>query len=761
MLIYSLNFLLGILIFSSKNTLAISPLEWGVFTLLLLGGLWLFKSFKTVSINIIMLVFGFVWMGIFSSQILSAKVNDKYLNQPINISGKIIHLPEQESYRAKFVFKVKTPFQGKIKLSWYGENVPQLHTGEQWQLLVKLKANNGYQNSPGFDYEKWLFFKQINATGYVRHTPNNQLIQKARTLSIDKIRQDTRNFLHKFLKELEFGGVINALIIGDRSLIDAQHWDLFKATNTTHLSVISGLHIGLISGFIFLLSGFIWRKFTRLTLDVPSQIIGSYAGLIAALLYALMAGFSIPTQRAFIMASVVFLSVILRRRHSVWQLYAIALFLVLATNPVSIFSAGFWLSFYVVAVIIYAVAKFHNLHWFYQLIAIQILISVATIPLVAWFFSSVATLSPVANLVAIPVFSFAIIPLSLIGGLLAFAQLTEVAKIIFEISNQLLIYLAHFLQYLQSFGFNQWHYTPSSVIDLWVLLLIVFIAILPKQLGLRKISILLFAIVLFSPIKTPKQGTVLITTLDVGQGLAQLVQTKNHILLFDSGAIYRSGFNMGDTVIKPYLHAKRVKKLDKIIISHGDNDHIGGLKSVLNEFRAAEILSSVPNKITQTTSQCKAGQNWVWDRVQFEMLNPSSNSNFSGNNASCVLKISTDKYSILLTADIEKKTEKHLLKTNKNKLKSDVLIVPHHGSKSSSGRQFLTAVAPKLAIISSGYKNRFNHPAKVLMDKYQQLGIDTLNTNCSGQIEVLLADKIHIQEYRKNHARYYLRQCTE
>jgi Predicted membrane metal-binding protein len=245
------------------------------------------------------------------------------------------------------------PFKARLKLSWYGNNHSKLNTGDTWQLLVKLKRNNGYQNLGGFDYEKWLFYKQIDATGYVKSSESNQLLVQNQSPSIDQLRQDIRSFLRPSLKDLSFGGVINALIIGDRSFITEHHWKLFQSTNTTHLSVISGLHIGLISGLVFLLATFIWRQCNLCSVRIPAKIVGSYFGIISALVYALIAGFSIPTGRAFIMASVVFISIILRRHHNVWQLYGIALLLTLVTNPASVFSVGFWLSFYVVAIIIY------------------------------------------------------------------------------------------------------------------------------------------------------------------------------------------------------------------------------------------------------------------------------------------------------------------------------------------------------------------------------------------------------------------------
>ncbi|SMN12678.1 DNA internalization-related competence protein ComEC/Rec2 [Bathymodiolus heckerae thiotrophic gill symbiont] len=750
--------------FSLKNTLQISPVEWGLFFTFILVIFVSFKRHKALSLNLVALVLGFVWMSLTSTQVLKNQIKDIYLNKPILVTGEIIELPEKTVRNTKFIFKAHSPFQGHLKLAWYNHpdnpKVPTLHTGDTWQLLLKLKHNNGYQNLGGFDYEKWLFYKRIDATGYVRSSSANQHISAAdKVPSADRLRQNIRYSLLPILEKQAFGGVINALIIGDRSLITDKHWLLFKATNTTHLSVISGLHIGLISGFVFLLVQFLWRYSTRLSLVVPAPVMAAYFGLLSAFLYALVAGFSVPTGRAFIMASVVFASIIFKRHHHIWQLYSAALLLVLINNPLSVFSVGFWLSFYVVAVIIYGVGQYQNKSWLYRLLYIQLLISIATLPLTIWFFSAGSVLSPIANLVAIPVFSFIVTPLSLIGALLTFSELLYLSEISFSIANQALIYLSYILEYLQQFDFNQWHYAQTSLIDLTFFIGIVFIAILPKALKLRWLSAPMLVLILFAPNNHIEDNSVLITTLDVGQGLASVVQTKHHTLLFDTGAKYRSGFNLGESVITPYLQAQHIQHLDKVIISHGDNDHIGGLDNILDNFKVSEILTSVPEKIQPTTLPCQTGQNWQWDGVIFEILSPDKNTHFKGNNASCVLKISTPKHSVLLTGDIEREAEHHLVKNNKEKLKSTVLLSPHHGSKTSSTQTFLEAVSPSLVIVSSGFKNRFHHPAKTIIKRYQLNNIKVLQTNCSGQINILLDDGVEFKEYRRDFSRYYLRQC--
>ncbi len=753
MLIYGLSFLLGVVLFSRKITLEITALEWD----LLLGGLGLFftlfSRWRTQAVVLGFLLLGFVWMAGFSTWVLSSKVSEIYLNKPIKMMGNISSLVKRDDHRSQFIFTTQHPIKSKLRLSWYGKNRPELNTGESYQLLVKLKQNNGYQNHAGFDFEQYLFYQRIDASGYVRSSDTNQRLDTPAVFSLNSLRASIKQQLSATLSGLEFGGVINALILGDRSLIKDEHWQVFTQTNTTHLSVISGLHIGLISGLVFLLSSYLWRRCYYCLLRVPAQIIGAYFGLASATIYALIAGLSIPTQRALIMAGVVFISVILRRHQHKWQLYGLALLLVLLINPLSVFSAGFWLSFYVVGIIIYAIDRTQNRHWFYQLLYTQWLITLLSAPLVLWFFSATAWSAPIANLLAIPSFSFIITPLSLLAAALNISGLEAAAHTLFLFTNQVLDFLLQALTPLSELP--RWQYRLNTEINL-ILMIGAIMLLLASNIRLRLTGLVLLIASMLTINDRPEPGQVRISILDVGQGLAVVVNTWQHALVFDTGAKYPSGFDLGESVVVPYLHAQGIKHLDKLIISHGDNDHIGGLESIQQAFSINNLLSSEPRQITNSQA-CHTQPSWVWDGVRFEMLNLAHH--FSGNNASCVLKISTKQHSVLLGGDIERLAEKHLLATQDSRLPSDILLVPHHGSKTSSTLEFLTRVNPTIAIASSGFNNRFNHPNPMVVKRYQDLGIKLLNTACSGQIDIYLGEQMIANEYRKDNQRYYWRRC--
>jgi len=761
MLFNALFFLVGLVVFSTKNSLELSAAEIAAILTLFIVFLVTFRPKPKISVKIFFALAGFSWMSVFSHILLNQNVDEQFLNQSIESRGFIVSLPTSSPEKSIFLYEVIVPFKAKVRLSWYGKDRPKLTVGDEWALTIKLKHNNGLRNQGNFDYERWLFANQISATGYVRKSESNKSLSSSNAAFIHQLRQSLRKILSPYLQNLPFAGVINALVLGDRSLIEDDHWQLFQSTNTTHLSVISGLHIGLISTLLFFIASFLWRLSRRLVVVIPAQVVGAAFGIIGALSYALIAGFSIPTQRAFIMASVAFLSIIFRTQYSVWTLYGLAMLLVLLFNPLSVYDVGFWLSFYAVGVILYGVSLFHNMSALLKLIYLQLVICVAMLPITLWFFQSSSSLSGLANLIAIPIFSFIVTPISLFGALFAIAEINALAQLCFDIADKTLLLLALFLQQISELSFNRLHFMPASALDLIILVIGACLLILPRGLKLRRAALLLIAIPILTSNTNIPPKTALIDVLDVGQGLAVVVRTKNHTLVYDTGSRSPSGFNMGDAALIPFLIANQVNSIDTIIISHGDNDHIGGLQAILNNFTIGNILSSVPSAVPGTAEHCHSGQFWAWDGVQFEILSPEDGDAFEGNNASCVLKISTADASVLLTGDIEKKAEKALLQTSDINLDADVMLIPHHGSKTSSTKAFIEAVSPDIAISSAGYKNPYKHPATVIVERYRDNGAMVLDTICSGQLSFVLDGEITIHEYRKYARSFYHRQCNE
>ncbi|SFV65307.1 DNA internalization-related competence protein ComEC/Rec2 [hydrothermal vent metagenome] len=748
MLTYALSFLLGIVLFSTKTTLFWAISEISILIFLLIIGLWKRKN-KLIFYSIIAFIFGWFWMGLNSYLVLGNKVDNNYFNKEILIEGVVVNLPKKQSYKSSFNFKVEKPFQAKIKLSWYQKN--HLKAGDRWQLLVKLKQNNGFQNPAGFDYEKWLFSQKINATGYVKKSVKNQFINS--TYSLNTWRGKIREKVLNNIKDLKYSGVLLALILGDRSYINSRDWQIFTQTNTSHLTVISGLHIGLIAGLIFFLFRLFYSFCHRCCLKIPAQVFSSFWAIVFAFIYALLADFSVPTQRAFVMVLVFFSSYLLRRFDSRWRLYSMALIIVLLIDPLSVLTVGFWLSFGIVFAIIYGLHLTKNKNWLFRVFFVQFFISLVSIPLLLFFFQSISLSSPIANLIAVPIVSVIVLPLVLLASLLLFLGGDFLATILFKFSNDVLANLMLFLEFLQGLDFNIISFPQVSLLESILLMIALLVLFLPRGLKVRRFGFIILIIIIFNLNNTISQKNLKVVVLDVGQSLAIIVEINNKTLVFDTGFSSRSGFNIADSVILPYLQSQNIKKIDKLVISHLDNDHFGGFQFLKKQLSIDEVLTSEPQFIPDS-KLCVSGDNWDWDKIHFEFLHPNKNSIFKRNNKACVLKISNSRHSILLTSDIEKKAESELLTKD---LSSTILLVPHHGSLTSSSMDFVKAVSPSIAIVSTGFNNRFSFPKQEVFRRYQSQNIQFFDTKCSGAIEINFTDEIKIKEYRFENQKYWTR----
>ena len=766
MISYALVFLLGILISFSQYEPYFTIILWALSPIVLIiwyGAKYQQEYYTKFGLLILTLIAGLLWGYLNGHHLLQSRLNTNQLNKQIVIKGAISDIINVTQQKTSFIFNTEHPFIATLKLAWYQQPTP-LKVGDVWQLNVKLKANNGLQNEVGFDYETSLFIKNIDATGYVRSRKliaPNQYLRTNNQFLLNQFKDWASHQLLPLLLPLDNGGILYALISGKRTHLSAKQWQRFINTNTSHLTVVSGLHIGLISGMMFLLALVLYRRCYRCCLKLPAPIFSAYVGILSALAYAGFSGFSISTTRAFIMAGAVFLAIIMRKNMGIWQLYSYALLLVLLLNPLSVLKIGFWLSFFAVAIIIYGAKHYQNKSKLWRLVFIQLLISLSMLPLLFWFFNAGNIASFLANIIAVPIVSFFTLPLSLLGAIFVFIQLDFVAKLLFYLGDVSLIFLHWFLDIVWQWTHFFWLNYPITSLGQFVLLLLGFaILFLPKGLKLRGLGLVIVLVLLTNPSShSLKTGQFQLVVFDSGQGLASLIKTKNHTMIFDTGFASRSsknGFNIGQAVLVPYLKKYQLDKLDKVIISHSDNDHIGGFAYLKNNSTMTEILSSEPKKIPQSTA-CQFGQSWQYDLVTFTILNPNKTRYRKGNNNSCVLKIDNGTISALLTGDIEKKAEKQLI--NLPNIQSTILVVPHHGSKTSSTDAFLTAVSPSIAINSSGFSNRFGHPHPKVKQRYQQRHIDFYDTQCSGQISLLIGASITISQYRKDNARYWIRQC--
>ncbi len=519
------------------------------------------------------------------------------------------------------------------------------------------------------------------------------------------------------------------MLVGERAQLSPTTWQVLQATGTSHLMAISGLHIGMIATLVGFVALRLWRCGGSLCLVAPAPLVGYSAGLIAAVFYSGLAGFTLPTQRALMMFSVLVMAFICRRRWSLLQGLYIALWCVLLFDPLVTLTIGFWLSFTAVAAISYAVAGYRSPSRLWQLTRAQLAVSVLLGPLTLWFFSQLSLVSLLANAIAIPWIGWVVLPIGFCGLIISSLS-PALGQWCLHVSATLLHYLWQYLTWLSYIKHIQWIHPITHVGVLFSAMIGVLLLLAPRGWPMRWLGVLWLLPVYYFPLSTaPAYGAVAFTLLDVGQGLASVIRTQHHTLLYDTGLRYGNVSNSGDSVIIPYLHQQGITSISRIVLSHADSDHSGGLAAIVNAFPVDDVISSEPAQLSIDSHRCQTGQQWQWDGVRFRVLAPPTDTaqltHWRDNDKSCVLRIQTASTSLLLTGDIEHKTEDYLVESQPEQLASDVLIVPHHGSRTSSTESFISAVSPKLALFPVGYHNRFGFPHAEVLERYQAKHVQT------------------------------------
>src|SRR6266446_1694890 len=533
-------------------------------------------------------------------------------------------------------------------------------------------------------------------------------------------------------------GILAALSVGDQRAISGEEWRLFNRTGVTHLMSISGLHVTLISGLFAWLVATGWRRVPALTLYLPARKAAAAAAIVGALGYTLLAGFGVPAQRTFYMVTVVAIALWSGRIASPGRTLALALAAVVIFDPWAPLAPGLWLSFGAVMLIFYVASGWTSAGTFLaQWGRIQWAITVGLAPAVLLLFGQVSVAGPLANAVAIPAVSAVITPLALVAALIPVDALLQFSAMLVEL-------LLQFLEWCAALPGALWQ---QHVPPLWCVLLALGGAawlLAPRGVPWRGGGLALMAPAFALAPPAPPPGEAWITTLDVGQGLAVLVRTSSHALLYDAGPAFSAEADSGARVIVPYLRAAGLTRLDLVVLSHEDNDHLGGALSVLESFEADALASSLPqghalNALVAAPRRCLAAGSWEWDGVRFEFVHPASlEKTTRRNNQSCVLRVASGGGSMLLTGDIERFAEGQIVQASKF-LATDVLLVPHHGSRTSSSAEFIQAVAPRWAVVPVGYRNRFGHPSGEVLERYRAAGAEIRRTDLDGAVLVRLA----------------------
>lgn len=685
------------------------------------------------------------------------------------VTGVVHSLPDIDGQRARFEFRVDGvdtlagdgfPPVKKLLLSWYGAET--VRAGERWQFHVRLRTPRGFSNPATFDYETWLFAEGISATGYVRADSRNRLLDQGGQ-SFARLQQVLLDRLVAQGFNPETTGYLVALILGEQGLIPPQAVDRLVASGTIHLMVVSGLHVTLVSGLCFVLGLGIGRLLSALGCGIPAKLVASPLAMAGAVAYSMVAGMALPVQRALIMTLVVLFAILGRRRIQPWRLFAWALCGVALVDPMAASRPGFWLSFGAVAGLLWWFVPRPPVTKWRELVEAQLVIFVSLAGFLTFLQGSISLVSIPFNLVVVPWISLVVVPLALAGALLK--GIPQISEFLWLLAGVQLDGFSWLLQWVTRDGAGLVKPGGSFLRsgDLWLMLAASFAAVLalmPRGTGLRLPLLVLVLAILFSRPEPPP--FLQLTVLDVGQGLAVVVRAGERTLVYDAGPEFSPSFNTGSAVVAPYLASLGISTVDRLMVSHGDNDHAGGVAGFLARAGAGEIIVGQALPGQPEAKPCHRGMGWRWNGVSFRVLWPREGRGgamAADNNRSCVLLIEAGDVSILLPGDIERGSEQALVR-EEGVLPArplSLLVAAHHGSKTSSSAEFVSATKPAHVVFSAGFNHHFGHPHGTVVERFRQVGSTLWSTARSGAVTFEWDDRgnIRVGENRVDNRRYW------
>ena len=707
-----------------------------------------FCLFRYRDYRLLSLVFGLAWGTFSGGQLLQHQLPASMELQEFQVRGTVVDLPQNNDRRTRFQLQLESctavqtgqqlPLK-KLLLSWYGER-PEVFSGQHWQLRVKLRRPRGFANPGGFDYQHWLLQQGISATGYVRKGGDSQLLGVH-----DHWLRDQRQRLFRQIQGLELPelqrGLLLALVVGEGSSLGSDQWALFNRTGTTHLLIISGLHIGLFALLCYAMGNVLARPLNLLLPALPAQLWASVCALLGAGFYVALSGFGLPATRALAMVVAVLLVRWLRNSASPFSYLVAALAAVAVVDPLAAHSTGFWLSFtavfgllWVFAPLVGRLTGWRNFihRWCRPQWTVFVVLAA---PLLAAF-GHLSLSSLAINTLAIPWLNFLVVPVCLLGVVISFVS-PLAADWCWQLAGWQLQWFYLGLEWLgNNSGLLLSPSVPLSGVAVFLLLLAALVLLLPRGVPGRWLGVIPFALVFFA---SPQRPLLTATVLDVGQGLAVVVTTQNHTLVYDTGAAFSERFNAGSGVVAPFLRSRGITQVDRLVVSHADSDHAGGTQGLLSVMDVSDIWVGEPLPEVAGTKPCRAGSTWQWDGVLFDVLSPDEQQATGGNNGSCVILISAGKHRLLLPGDIEVERERGLLG---QLAPVDIVVAPHHGSRTSSSDSFVARLAPDHVVYSAGYKHHFGHPHDTVVQRYTQINAQQWNTANDGAVTFeLLGDR--------------------
>lgn len=753
-----------------------------------------------------------MWVGHgYLAQQLSLELSQK----EFRVNGKVVGLPSHDEQKVRFLIDVhhvetldqSSPsdhdFPSKLQISWYDYKRANTQTmprpGEYWQMDVRLKTPRGFVNKEGFDYQAWLIRRGIGATGYVLRSTVPQKIARATANDPYTVISRARYSLREWVMSVtnsSVAPVLVALLIGDSSGLTPDIWEPMRQSGTSHLIAISGLHVGFVSLFGVWIGNLLGRVIQLRIHAIPACVVGWSSGLLCALIYSALAGFNIPTVRTLIMLGLFYGACLLRLHLSIWTIYVTALAIVCVIDPLAAFDMGFWLSFGAVAILLVVfaghygppsignqVSRFQWRQLLRDFVRSQWVMLIGLALPLSVLVGSISLIAPLANAIAIPVVTFVVVPSLLISAALAYLAPVVAAWLVHFADAVMTLLVDGLVVVLALSGYvaNPVFSLPKGFLPLATITVAMWL--LPKALVPRGLAALCVGITTMLVIwgRASTVSPLVVDILDVGQGTAVIVSTPNHHLVYDVGPRFTEEFDAGGAVAAPALFSRGIANIDRLILSHKDNDHTGGLQGFLQKVGVKDVhagdvegVSGLMNALTvyprrlyagispqdlrrHSISDCHTEAPWIWDGVEFSYVSSAPNVQRASNDKSCVLLIKYGDSQVLLTGDMTKTVEQELLARNLVPSNITLLLAGHHGSNTSSGYSWVTITNPQYVVYSAAFQSRYGHPHPSVVKRFEQAGSQAYHTATHGQIRFTwdYQGSLTIEPQRQSKKRYW------